>query len=133
MENTYINHAGSAFLTEADRRSIRWVQDILAWIAFVHRRWPGSSSSGAMGQRGDEAEVEGFYQKVRRNARSDWKQYYLCGKLLKGRQGSFIYMGLEIDKRNDSVYYLNKQLDIPPIGPVTFSNSASSAEGKSRS
>lgn len=121
MENSYINNSGCSFLEKSRNEINEMGADYFSSDSFCKDEMASISRYFiGLAQRADETEVKGFYQKVRTNKSSDWKQYYLSGKLLKGTAGCFIYMGLEINKQRHSFHHLNMQLNITPIAPVTF-------------
>ena len=121
MKNIYMSEAGCRFLNQSREEIQELGAGYFSSDNFCKDEMQQISSDFiALAERDDDAEVKGFYQKVRRNNNSEWKQYSLSGKQLKGSKGCFLHIGFEIEKRKNSIHHLNNRLDIIPLAPVTF-------------
>lgn len=121
LENTYMNKVGCDFLAKSQEEITSlgatyfgdeiFCLDELAYI-MPHFK--------ALAERNDLTEITDLYLKVRRNRNSNWKQYYLSGKILKENSNCFIYLGLEIEKRRVGISKIGSLLETAPIDPVIF-------------
>lgn len=121
LKNVYMNRFGCDYLQKSSEELQQMGPEYFIGEIFCPEEISKLSSTfEGLIKRNDVTELTGFYQKVRPNRQTDWKHFYLSGKLLEHDSGYCIHLGMAASADNANLHLIGKKLDVDSASPVQF-------------